>query len=89
MSVKQPVRLSRRDFLRAGAVGIATGGTATAWLRGSAETETPDYPSTDAHAHDAMGTVGTVDHERNGFDPHRFLKEYNYGEESQLPDGRT
>ena len=41
-------------------------------------------------AHLGLGTVGRVDPEANGgFDPHRFLRHFDYGKTSRLPDGRT
>jgi manganese oxidase len=36
-----------------------------------------------------MGTVGEVDHARNGFDPHQILTDWDVGVVSRLPDGRT
>jgi FtsP/CotA-like multicopper oxidase with cupredoxin domain len=36
-----------------------------------------------------MGTVGSVNHEGNGFDPAQLLYDFDYGREEQLPDGRT
>jgi FtsP/CotA-like multicopper oxidase with cupredoxin domain len=42
------------------------------------------------HAAGAMpGTVGEVDHQRNGFDPTEILTDFDYGRVSTLPDGRT
>jgi manganese oxidase len=39
--------------------------------------------------HGDMTTVGEVDHERNGFDPHAMLTDWDTGRVSTLPDGRT
>lgn len=41
--------------------------------------------------HDKNGNrvVGTVDHERNGFDPAELLTDWDTGTVSKLPDGRT
>ncbi|WP_018238742.1 multicopper oxidase domain-containing protein [Ensifer sp. BR816] len=39
-------------------------------------------------AHGAMITVGTVDNERNGFDPTKLLTDWYTGTVSTLPDGR-
>ncbi len=36
-----------------------------------------------------MTTVGDVDSDRNGFDPHAILTDWDTGRVSQLPDGRT
>ncbi len=35
-----------------------------------------------------MGTVGTVNHEANGFNPHDILTDFDYGTVSRLPDGQ-
>jgi FtsP/CotA-like multicopper oxidase with cupredoxin domain len=35
------------------------------------------------------GTVGEVDHEANGFNPTDILTDFDYGEVSIMPDGRT
>jgi FtsP/CotA-like multicopper oxidase with cupredoxin domain len=40
-------------------------------------------------AHGAMTTVGEVDHERNGFDPHELLTDWDTGRVSTLANGRT
>ncbi len=40
-------------------------------------------------AHGAMITVGTVDNERNGFDPTKILTDWYTGTLTDLPDGRT
>lgn len=39
--------------------------------------------------HDGMTTVGEVDYERNGFDPHDILTDWDTGTASRSPDGRT
>jgi len=71
-------RVTRRDFLKAGGAGVAAaaGGIGIRSL-----TSKPDGLA--AHAgHDAgaMGTVGQVDHEANGFHPAELLYDYDYGE---------
>ena len=38
--------------------------------------------------HGAMTTVGQVDHERNGFNPHALLTDFDTGNLSTRPDGR-
>lgn len=80
--------ITRRTLLgaAAGAGGLAAlaGG---ARLAGAAETaETPA-----GHAHDLVhaGTRGTVDHARNGFDPHLILTDFDRGATRRLPGGRT
>lgn len=42
-----------------------------------------------AHRHGHLGTVGTVDHERNGFHPLEILKDFDGGEVSKDSSGRT
>ena len=37
--------------------------------------------------HGGMMTVGDVDHDRNGFDPHKILSDWDTGVVSALPDG--
>ncbi|NEN39721.1 multicopper oxidase domain-containing protein, partial [Escherichia coli] len=39
--------------------------------------------------HGDMTTVGEVDHERNGFDPHAMLTDWDTGRVSTLPSGQT
>ena len=39
--------------------------------------------------HGDMTTVGEVDHERNGFDPHAMLTDWDTGRVSSLPSGQT
>jgi FtsP/CotA-like multicopper oxidase with cupredoxin domain len=42
-----------------------------------------------SHAHGGGNRlVGTVDHKRNGFDPHRIVNDWDTGEVSELADGR-
>lgn len=78
--------LTRRDFLRAGglsAIGVAG-------LAGLAKFRTPTVaPAAGMQAgdheshedtHGGMGTVGTVDHEANQFNPHELLYDFDYGE---------
>ena len=38
---------------------------------------------------DLPGTVGEVDHEKNGFNPTDLLTDFDYGEVSALPNGQT
>ncbi|MDH3667776.1 MAG: multicopper oxidase domain-containing protein [Paracoccaceae bacterium] len=42
-----------------------------------------------AHEPGANKVVGLVDHEANGFTPHELLTEFDYGDTSTSPDGRT
>lgn len=98
-------RISRRDFLKALLTGgLAVGGAAVG-ERALARREEPnfgqlkpnsqqdnggnDVPATDPDIHGTFGAVGNVDNERNGFDPHAMLYDYDYGEVSTLPNGQT
>lgn len=90
-------RLNRRDFLKAGLfTGAVAGGT---FAVAQAHDE-----SHSGHAHDhlhgggdehdeahagSLGTIGSVDNEANGFDPHEMLYDWDYGEVSTLPNGQT
>lgn len=42
-----------------------------------------------AHDHGRLGTVGSVDAARNGFDPHQILTDFDSGEVSRDATGRT
>ena len=82
-------QLSRRDFLR-------TGGLVLAGAAGVAAVSKPVSPSSHPpHQHDQMdhpgdlpGTVGEVDHAKNGFDPTQILTDFDYGKVSTLPGGQ-
>ncbi len=41
------------------------------------------------HVHSGLGTVGSVDAARNGFDPHQILSDFDGGEVSRDATGRT
>src|SRR4029453_15953843 len=49
------------------------------------------HSDTEAQAHGEHRSllVGTVDHERNGFDPMQILVDWDYGKVSSLPNGQT
>ena len=81
--------ISRRDLLRsgvAGAVGLAAGAGALAASRPS-----DDPPALSgagaAYSPELGGTQGEVD--LNAFDPTAFLKDFDYGSESMLPNGQV
>lgn len=84
--------LSRRNFLRFGVGGAAT--LAGAGLLGKAAqaqgtpTPMPEHTGLDHTSHAGM-LVGTVDHERNGFDPMQMLVDWDFGTVSNLPNGQT
>ncbi|NGP88961.1 multicopper oxidase domain-containing protein [Aliifodinibius halophilus] len=46
----------------------------------------PAHPGVD---HNGMTAVGQVDHEKNGFDPHEMLTDWDTGKVSTLPNGQT
>ena len=93
-------QLTRRGLI---ASGVATAGltiSGAALLAGDykptpGSDKAPSEPSHGTHTstgHDAHGnmiSVGDVDVEQNGFDPSAMLIDWDTGEISQLPDGRT
>ena len=90
--------VSRRDFLKAGVVGATAavaGGVVRAGQTGlaaSTEEETVRKANAAVHAqtaHNGMGTVGEVDHARNGFHPREILTDWDYGEVRALSNGQT
>ena len=85
--------LSRRAFLKVGATTAAglVGGLAVAAVR--SRMPVVAGPSL-RHTHPPSGpfhggTVGEVDTRRMGYDPVRFLTQFDLGTTSRLPDGRT
>ena len=75
--------VSRRDFLRAGGMGMA-GLVGLAGLRGVsspavASVGTNKESHTD-HGHGEAGVVGQVDHATNGFTPLDLLYDFDYGD---------
>jgi len=97
-------RITRRDFLKAGLLGGGATAVAATLGQGEAHaahdhrlppgaqpTPTPEgYTDHDTGgAHGGMGTVGRVDHTRNGFDPQTLLQDWDFGEVSTLPNGQT
>jgi FtsP/CotA-like multicopper oxidase with cupredoxin domain len=91
--------LSRRDFLKVG--GLAVIGTASATALAQNNQAHPSEAAAVPHeAHrshvmqqgghgDLPGTVGEVDHEKNGFNPTDILTDFDYGEVSTLPNGQV
>ncbi|MBL6946722.1 MAG: multicopper oxidase domain-containing protein [Rhodospirillales bacterium] len=82
---------SRRRFV----TGTALFGLGAAFLR-KARAASHDGGTHGAHAGGSSGAhsgannvVGTVDHARNGFDPHAILTDWDTGKVSTLPDGQT
>jgi FtsP/CotA-like multicopper oxidase with cupredoxin domain len=82
--------LSRRNFLKAGGFTLlgAAGAAALSQEGLPARAAQADPPGHD-HS-DAMAMpVGEVDHARNGFNPSDILTDFDYGQVSTLPNGRT
>ncbi|NIP60529.1 MAG: multicopper oxidase domain-containing protein [Gemmatimonadetes bacterium] len=78
--------ISRRNLLKAGAAG-AVGLTAAGGALGFQRAGQQAYPDERrAHPH-VMGSKRDVDTSR--FDPTAFLKDFDYGKVSTLPDGQT
>src|SRR3990172_5677579 len=81
--------LSRRDFLRAGALTLlGTAGVATITKVAGQAKASPLHQM--GHGEDAMAmAVGEVDHQRNGFNPSEILTDFDYGMVSTLENGQT
>ncbi len=80
--------VNRRGFLkRVGLAGAASG----AAVLGGRDVLRAQHLHERAHVkgHMGMGAVGTVDHARNGFDPHEILTDFDGGEVSKDRSGRT
>ena len=81
--------LSRRDFLRAGALTLL-GTAGAAGLSKAAGKAVAAPPHQMDHDGDDMAmAVGEVDHERNGFNPSDILTDFDYGKVSTLETGQT
>jgi manganese oxidase len=92
-----PSDAERRRLMVAGSVGAASliaGGVvgrlaaATTLHRHDAVAAGEPLSGKAAHEHGNM-TVGEVDHRRNGFDPTTMLNDWDLGDVSVLPNGRT
>jgi FtsP/CotA-like multicopper oxidase with cupredoxin domain len=86
-------KLSRRDFLKAGALGlVGTLGAAASSRMISAQQPPPPNPheGNEDHLgpHGMSMPNGEVDHERNGFNPTDLLTDFDYGKVSRLPNGQ-
>ena len=85
--------LSRRDFLKflfvgaAGAAGVGFLNHPRAHEDGHQHATASPTPM--SHGGGLPGTVGEVDHKKNGFHPDDILTDFDYGEVSTLPNGRT
>jgi len=96
MSFEKQKALGRRGFLKAGllssGIAVAAATQPQSPLRpGGGEGEAVFGPRSN-HGDESQGTpgtVGSVDNEANGFDPHALLYDWDYGEVSELPSGQT
>jgi secreted PhoX family phosphatase len=87
------ITLSRRDFLKAGALTLAGvgGAAALAQMAQDASAAPPSHQAMQVgyNSSDAMPMmVGEVDHQRNGFNPSELLTDFDCGQVSTLKMGR-
>jgi FtsP/CotA-like multicopper oxidase with cupredoxin domain len=94
----KPADAMRRALLRSGLFGgaslllaqlAAPFTRAQADNQGSTGAPHADIPYQGMQHDGSMTTVGTVDNERNGFDPHTILTDWDLGETSTLENGQT
>ena len=84
--------VGRRRFLRLGAGGVFGGAALMGGSLRSQPSTDPPGPHRGGHTaggHGGLGTVGTVNHARNGFDPHHILTDFDRGVVSKDRSGRT
>ncbi len=87
-STEESNGLSRRDLLRSGVVGVvglAAGGGALA-AKSPSRTKSASDAET-AHSNHVLGVGGEID--PSIFDPTAFLKEFDYGNVTTLPNGQV
>jgi FtsP/CotA-like multicopper oxidase with cupredoxin domain len=82
-------KLSRRDLLKAsalGAAGLAAAGGAVVFRpkSGVAQPDISQHAHMEAHSMDAVGEI-----DPRGFDPIKYLNNFDYGKVSTLPNGQT
>ncbi len=95
-------KVSRREFLKAGSLGLlgiagvgAMGRTGQLGrtFGSTLQQEPPPTPHDHGGGHEGShgmaAQVGEVDHERNGFNPTATLTDFDYGTVSTLPSGQT
>src|SRR5215204_3885063 len=88
-------KFSRRDFLKIGGLAAVLGSTGVVAFNKATPESNHAHNTIDAshtmqqggHG-DLPGTVGEVDHEKNGFNPTDILTDFDYGEVSTLPNGQ-
>ncbi|MGH2760372.1 MAG: multicopper oxidase domain-containing protein [Actinomycetota bacterium] len=79
------MNVSRRQLLRAGGAGAAavvSGGLLGRAVRAEDQVAAQAPPGHRSGGHGDMGTVGVVDHAKNGFDPSKILYDFDLGEVS-------
>lgn len=86
--------ISRRDFMKMGGLVLAGAAGATAFTQTSAKpakgATNNNLQTDEGNGHDSMpGTMGEVNHEKNGFNPTNILTDFDYGKTSAMADGRT
>jgi FtsP/CotA-like multicopper oxidase with cupredoxin domain len=82
-------RVNRRSFIkRAGLTGALSGAAVLGGKELSLAQHMQDHSAHDA-SHSGLGTMGRVDNERNGFDPHAILTDFDGGVVSRDSSGRT
>lgn len=83
--------LSRRDFLRAGALTVlgTAGAASLAQISQQAQAAPAAQMEHTGSEHAMAMPVGEVDHTRNGFNPSEILTDFDYGVVSSLPSGQT
>jgi FtsP/CotA-like multicopper oxidase with cupredoxin domain len=81
---KKPWKISRRGLLKAGTVGAFGLASGAALPRVRAH---PGHQQHDPLTHFGNTAVGEVD--TSLFDPMKYLREFQFGKESKLSDGRT
>jgi len=82
---------SRRDFLVGSGVALL-GGVGTTQINrtlGNQERKLLRLGDDGHESHNAFGMIGSVDHEKNGFDPLDMLVDWDFGVASELPGGQT
>jgi FtsP/CotA-like multicopper oxidase with cupredoxin domain len=88
-------RLGRRGFIKAGLLssGIAVAAASQPQSpvgQGGGEGEgIVGSKSSHGGSHGSFGTVGSVNNQTNGFDPHELLNDWDYGKVSQMANGHT
>lgn len=88
-----PKKLSRREFLKAGALGLAgTLGVAAASRLNKLPPPGHLHQGGDHEhggPHGMANVVGEVDHVKNGFNPTELLTDFDYGTTSRMATGQT